>query len=344
MTGPGWLDALAEEARRVLPAPMARYVDAGAREEVTRDEAASAWSAYRLWPRVLQDVSGATTATSVLGQDLDTPLAVAPSSMQRAAHPDGERAMARGAAAAGALHVVSSNAGFRFADLAADGPWWLQVYVPDERERVLPLVADAAAAGATALVLTVDTPYPGTKYHTADADWADIDVGWHRANLPGDFPSWTPTLTPDAISWLAERTGLPVVTKGVLRPDDAQRCLEAGAAAVYVSNHGGRQLDRGVATAHALPRVAEAVAGRVPVLVDGGVRSGLDALTALALGADLVLLGRPPLWALAAGGADGVRRLLAGLTEELLEALQLSGCRSVSDARGIAELDRANRP
>ena len=333
----GWLDALADEARRAMPAPMARYVDAGAREEVSLREATAAWSSYRLLPRVLRDVSSVSTATTLLGQEVSTPVAIAPTSMQRAAHPDGEKAMARGAAAAGALHVVSSNAGFAFGEIAPPGPWWLQVYVPPERARIDALLDAAVAAGASALVLTVDTPVPGTKYAVADVDWEGIDLGWHRMNLAGagEGPAWSAALVPDTIGWLASRTGLPVVVKGVLRPDDAARCVEAGASAVYVSNHGGRQLDRAVATAHALPAVADAVGGSAEVYVDGGVRSGLDVLTALGLGADAVLVGRPAVWALAVDGADGVAGLLRRLGEELAEALMLSGSATPRDARGL---------
>jgi len=331
----GWLDALHEEARRVLPAPMAAYVDAGAREEVTLREATAAWSAYRLLPRVLRDVSAVSTATTLLASPVRTPVAVAPTSMQRAAHPEGERAMAAGAAAAGALHVVSSNAGFAFSDIAPPGPWWLQLYVPPEREAVEPLLDAAVAAGASAVALTVDTPVPGTKYAVRDDDWAGLDRSWHRTNLQGRTAvAWTPALVPDDIGWLRLRSGLPVVVKGVLRADDARVCVEAGADAVYVSNHGGRQLDRVVATAHALAAVVDEVGGEVEVYVDGGIRSGLDVFTALALGARAVLVGRPALWGLAADGAAGVQRVLETLSAELVECLGLAGCPRPEDAVG----------
>lgn len=340
MTEREWCDALPDRARTTLPPAVHAYVEAGAWRETSRDEAETAWASYRFLPRVLRDVSSVSTATSILGLDLATPIAVAPSAMQRAVHPDGEKAMARGAAAVGALHVVSSNAGFPFAEIPAEGPWWAQVYVHPDRTIASPFVRKAAAAGASALVLTVDTPRPGPKWTVREEDWEGIDLSWWRCNQVGADADWATDLTVADIAFLREESGLPVVVKGVLRPDDALACVEAGAAAVYVSNHGGRQLDRTLAPAHALPGVVEAVDGRVPVLVDGGVRTGLDALCALALGADVVLVGRPAVWALAAEGAEGVRRLLAALTDELVTGLRLSGSARVADAREIVAPQR----
>lgn len=332
----GWLDELRDRAERVLAAPMAEYVRTGAREEVTLREATAAWGEYRLMPRALTDVSRTSTATTLLESPVATPIGIAPTSMQRAAHPQGERAMARGAADAGALHVLSSNAGWPLEQVPANGPWWIQTYLPPERAAILPLIERARDVGAAAVVLTGDTPVPGTKYGVRDEDWQAIDLSWHRMNLPPGLSSaWARDLTPADIGWLRRTIDLPIVVKGVLRADDAQRCVRAGAAAIWVSNHGGRQLDRSVATAHALPAVAAAVDGQVPVYVDGGLRSGLDVLTALALGADAVFLGRPALWALAADGADGVRHLVESLTEELAEAMGLSGARTLAEARGL---------
>ena len=235
--------------------------------------------------------------------------------------------MAAGSAAAGCLHVVSSNAGTPFADLGGD-PWWLQAYLPPERDQVLPVLEEAVAQGARAVVLTVDTPFPGPKHAVDDADWTGIDLSWWRTNFPEpETPQpWKADLSPDDVSWLRERAGVPVVVKGVLRGDDAVRCLDAGAEGVYVSNHGGRQLDRSVSTARALAEVVAAVGERAEVYVDGGIRSGLDALAALALGATAAFVGRPALYALAVDGARGVERLLADLSEELREALVLAGC------------------
>ncbi|CAB4741459.1 unannotated protein [freshwater metagenome] len=339
----GWQAELAERARAVLPAPMWAYLESGAREGVTRDEAHDAWRSVRLWPRVLHGEDAPDARTSVLGTPVRTPVGVAPTSLQRVAHPDGELAMAAGAAAAGAVHVVSSNAGHLLDEIGAAARavdpaavWWLQAYLPPDREQAAPVLRAAAAAGARAVALTVDTPFPGTKYEPVEEDWEGIDLSWHRINFtdPAAYRHHR-GLRPEDLVWIRETCGLPVVVKGVLRPDDARRCVEAGAAAVWVSNHGGRQLDRVVSTATALPQVVAAVGAEAEVYVDGGVRSGIDVLTALGLGARAVLVGRPALHALASDGAAGVAGLLDTLTEELLEALELAGCGSLQGARTV---------
>ncbi len=332
-----WQADLAERARAAMPAPMWDYVETGARDGVTAAEAGESWAGVRFLPRVLRDVRRVDPSTTLLGVGLPTPVGIAPTAMQRAAHPEGEVAMARGAAAAGALHVVSSNAGHPFAAIGQGAPWWLQAYVPPDRESVRPVLEAAVAAGAAAVVLTADTPVAGTKHRPREEDWEGVDLGWFRTNFaePGDV-RWAADLVPDDIGWLREAAGVPVVVKGVMRPDDARTCVQAGADAVWVSNHGGRQLDRTASTRHALPSVAAEVGGDVPVLVDGGVSGGLDVLAALALGADAVLVGRLALHALAAGGADEVTATLARLTEELVDGMRIAGCPALRDTRGIA--------
>ena len=331
-----WQADIAERARAAMPAPMWQYALAGARDGVTAEEAEAAWRSVRFLPRVLHDVTHVDVSAELLGVPVATPVGIAPTSLQRAAHADGELAMARGAERAGALHVVSSNAGHRFSDLADAGPWWLQAYLPPRREDAVPVLSAAAEAGARAIVLTVDTPVPGTKHLPREEDWDAVDLSWFRCNFasPGDV-RWATDLGPEDIGWLRRAVGLPVVVKGVLRPDDARRCVDAGADGIWVSNHGGRQLDRAQSTRDALPAVAAAVAGSAEVYVDGGLRSGLDALAAFALGADAVFLGRLPLLALAAGGAQTVATTLATVTEELVEAMRLAGCRSLADTRVV---------
>jgi 4-hydroxymandelate oxidase len=332
-----WLTDLTEQSRSVLPTPMWEYVEAGADDGVTAAEATAAWSDVRFRPRVLGGGGPVDLSADLLGATLRTPVGIAPTSLQRVAHPDGERAMAAAARDVGALHVVSSNAGHRFADIDAGSPWWLQAYLPPERDAAVPVLQASVAAGARAVVLTVDTPVPGPKRRPLEQDWADVDLSWFRCNFadPRDV-RWAADLTPADIGWLRDVTGVPVVVKGVLRADDALACVGAGAAAVWVSNHGGRQLDRAVSTRSALPEVVAAVGGEVPVYVDGGLRSALDVLAALSLGADAVFLGRPPLHALATGGADGVRAMLERISEEVAQALLLAGCPTLRDARGIA--------
>lgn len=331
-----WLDLLPELARRAVHPAVFRYVESGSYDELTVAEATQAWREVRFRPRVLRGTQSVDLRTRVLGAELAAPIGIAPTAMQRAIHPLGERAMLAGAEAAQSLCVVSSNSGTRWGELGATRPWWLQVYVPTERERIEPVIREAVEAGATAVVLTADTPFPGTKYAVDDADWTGIDLDWWRVNFPPPHPDrWAADLGIEDVSWLAETAGVPVVVKGVLRADDAVSCVEAGASAVYVSNHGGRQLDRSVSTATALGEVVAAVGQRVEVYVDGGIRTGVDALAALALGAHTVFVGRPALYALAVDGAAGVFRLLGELGAELAEVLHLGGCAGASEAPGL---------
>ncbi|KQZ74819.1 alpha-hydroxy acid oxidase [Nocardioides sp. Root151] len=336
-----WLDGLEETARQALPAPVFRYFQQGAGEGLTASEAREAWRSIRFVPRVLRDVREVDLTTSVLGADLAVPYAVAPTTLQRAAHPDGELAMARAAAEAGSLMVVSSNAGTPFDDIGATGVrWWLQAYVPEDRALAEPLLTRAVSAGASAVVLTLDTPVVGTKYDDGPTVWYELDPSLLRVNFSDGqdeaaAAAKARNLGTDDIAHVRELTGLPVVVKGVLHPDDAVACVEAGAAAVWVSNHGGRQLDRAVSTAQALPAVARAVRsagdGSAQVYVDGGVHSGLDIMGALSLGADCAFLGRLPLWALV-GGTEQLHRMHEALTEQLVEALRLAGARTPAEA------------
>ncbi len=333
---PRFVDRLEAAAAERLSEPVLRYVRQGARDSVTASEAAGEWDTWRFLPQVLRDVTTVRTATTLLGTAVRTPLGVAPTTMQRAMHPDGEVAMARACAQSGALMVVSSNAGSTFEEIGATGvDWWLQMYVTAERAVCLPLLDRAVAAGARAVVLTVDTPVVGTKYDgEGPTVWDEVDPGWVRLNFPeGSSDSAgaekATDLGPQDVVWLTQTTGLPVVVKGVLRAEDARRCVDAGAAAVWVSNHGGRQLDYATSTAACLEAVVREVGGTAEVYVDGGVRCGRHALAALALGARGVFLGRLPLYALAVAGGGGVGRLLAELGDELENALTLTGCGTV---------------
>ena len=318
-----------------LPEPVARYFSQGARDGITAGEAVAAWDRLRFLPSVLRDVTRVDTATTLLGTPLSAPVAVAPTTLQRAAHPDGEQAMARGVVRSGSLLVVSSNAGTPFAAIGATGvAWWLQLYLTADRSMSAPVLEAAVAAGARAVVLTADTPVAGTKYDDGPMVWDSVDPSYLRANFPpeatGPGAEKATDLGPHDVEWLAREGGLPVVVKGVLRADDARRSVDAGAAAIWVSNHGGRQLDRTAATARCLRPVAEAVGDRVEVYVDGGVRCGAHVLAALALGARGVFVGRSALAALADAGDAGVAGLLASMREELTEAMTLAGRASLA--------------
>jgi 4-hydroxymandelate oxidase len=326
---------------QVLPPPVSEYFNSGARESLSAAEAVAAWDRIRFLPRMLRDVSVVSTATTVLGQPVASPILVAPTAMQKAAHPGGEAATARAAAAAGSLMTVSTNSGSKFADIGAAGaPWWLQLYVMRDRGLTAALLQAARVAGATAIVLTVDTPIVGSKYTAGPSIFEVVpddfwQVNVESAGLPADAVAQADDLTPDVIGWLRDLSGLPVVVKGVLRADDARLLVSAGAAAVQVSNHGGRQLDQAVPTAQALPEIAAALAGTgAEVYVDSGIRRAEHVLAALALGARAVFLGRPVLWALAAGGPEGqggeagVADLLAAFTTDFREVMALAGVRA----------------
>ncbi|HEU4515063.1 MAG TPA: alpha-hydroxy acid oxidase [Nocardioidaceae bacterium] len=332
-----WVEELEELARAALPEAVHRYVRQGARDGVSVAEAVEAWERIRFLPGILRDVTEVDCSTELLGTPVRTPFAIAPTTMQRAAHRDGELGMARAAAAGDTLMVLSSNAGTTFDEVAGTGvAWWLQMYVPSDRLVSKPLLDRAVEAGASAIVLTADTPVVGTKYDDGqETVWDVAESSWLRANFDvedGDLAGHEKAmdLGPQDIDWLQKATGLPVVVKGVLRPDDARRCVDAGAAAVWVSNHGGRQLDRAAASATCLPGVVAAVGDAAEVYVDGGVRNGRHGFAALALGARGVFLGRPPLYALAVDGQDGVTRLLDGLADELAETMRLAGCNRVA--------------
>ncbi|MCZ2819918.1 alpha-hydroxy acid oxidase [Modestobacter sp. VKM Ac-2977] len=343
------LDALAAQARELLPADVADYYAGGAGTETTLAEAPAAWRSWRLRPRVLRGIATAQLGTTLLGAEVATPIGVAPWAYQAMAHPDGELATARGAAATGALMTVSTSATTSLEEVAAArpaGPRWFQLYRLHSPGHTDELARRAGRAGYGALVLTVDLPVLGRRHRDLRHDFA-LPAGLRLANHPpvsGPQPplaaAETPTWTFADIGRFADVSGLPVVVKGVLRGDDAARCVAAGAAAVWVSTHGGRQADPAIASAEALPEVVDAVGDEVEVYVDGGIRSGSDVLTALALGARAAFLGRPTVWGLATGGADGVARVIDGLSEELAHTMALCG---VDDVRAVPR-DTVVRP
>jgi 4-hydroxymandelate oxidase len=271
---------------------------------------------------------------------------LAPTGFQRLFHSEGECATARGAGAVGAVYCLSTAATTSIEDIAAvaDGPLWFQMYVQRDRGFTLELVRRAEAAGCRALMLTVDTPVLGSRDRD-HRNGLELPPGLELANLKGHAtraaggptfvhdtsnPFLDPGLTWEGLEWLVGEARIPVAVKGVLRADDARRAVEHGAAAIAVSNHGGRNLDTVPAAIDALPGIADAVAGRVPLLLDGGVRRGVDVVKALALGAQAVMIGRPYLWGLGAAGADGVARVVRMLVAELELAMAQCGARSLS--------------
>jgi isopentenyl diphosphate isomerase/L-lactate dehydrogenase-like FMN-dependent dehydrogenase len=314
------------------------YYAGGAGDELTLRDNVAAFQRWQLRPRVLVDVSGCTTATTVLGHELSMPLLVAPVAFQRVAHPDGEVGMARAARAAGTAICLSTLATATPAEVAETGAQrWFQLYVFRDEHVTRDLVARAREAGFTALVLTVDTPTVGRRERdhrtgfTIPPEIAVASLG-HGGVTPAEaFAQMSESVSWNDVQRLASEAGLPVLVKGVLTAEDAQLACEHGAAGIVVSNHGGRQLDGVAATIDALPEVVDAVDGRVEVLLDGGVRRGGDVVKALALGATAVLAGRAPLWGLAVDGEAGALRVLELLRDEILLALKLVGCASTAD-------------
>jgi isopentenyl diphosphate isomerase/L-lactate dehydrogenase-like FMN-dependent dehydrogenase len=317
-------------ARERLDENAWEYFRGGAGDESTMRENLAAFARWKLRPRVLVDVRQVNTSTTVLGTRVAAPILVAPVALQKFAHREGEAATARAAAAAGTIMVLSTSATLRPAVVAAAAPGaprWFQVYIFRDRGITQSLIDEACAHDYSALVLTVDVPILGRREGA-------LRIGFHvpdEFEVAGDiFGDIDPSVSWRDLEWLAGH-GLPVVLKGVLTPEDGRIAIDHGAAAVVVSNHGGRQLDGVPASIDALPHVADAVSGRAEVLLDSGVRRGVDVLRALALGARAVLVGRPVVYALAADGEDGVLHVLELLREEVELGLRLLGCTSPAE-------------
>ena len=331
-------ERLAEE--RLEPGPWA-YLAGGAGDEWTLRENRAAFARWTFRPRVLCDVSGVSTGTTGLGRRIEQPVVVAPVAYQQLYNADGECATARAAAAAGTGMAVSTFSTRSHEEIAAAAPGlmqWCQLYVFQDRGVTREHLAGAAAAGCSAVVLTVDTPRLAQRERDLRVGflipshlplpYARATIGAAPQNPADQFALLDASVSWRDLEWIAGEARLPVVLKGIVTADDARLAVEHGAAAIVVSNHGGRQLDGAPATLDALPEVVDAIAGRVEIYLDSGIRRGTDVAKALALGARAVLAGRAPVFGLAAEGEDGVRHVLELLREELTLALCLLGCSS----------------
>lgn len=335
-------DYEARARERMAPASY-EYVSGAAADEITLRWNREAFDRVALLPRVLVDVSKLDTRVTLLGHELPFPILLAPTGFQRLVHREGEVGVARGAGAARALLVMSSAATTAVEHIAkaASGPLWFQLYVQRDRGFTRELVARAQQAGAQALVLSVDTPVIGVRNREARSGFR-LPPGMDLPNLRGAYDkkdstphhsmgdgiysaALDPTVTWKELEWLLKVAKVPVVVKGILNPEDAERAAKAGAAGIIVSNHGGRNLDTAPASLDALPRVVERAGDRMAVLMDGGVRRGTDVLKALALGARAVLIGRPYLYGLGVAGAEGVSRVVNLLRQEFEMAMALTG-------------------
>ncbi|KUM99881.1 2-hydroxy-acid oxidase [Streptomyces yokosukanensis] len=344
------VEEYARLAQARLPGATWHYFDGGAGTESTVEGNLAAFRRVRIRPRVLNDVSRCDLSTTILGDPVGAPLGVAPMAYHELACEEGELATVEAAGELRVPTVVGIFASRTFEDIAAHatGPLWLQLYWLHRRDVLERVVRRAEDAGFRALVLTVDTPRLGRRLREARHGF-HLPPHITAPNLDGEVTGFLherkdgssalsrhadafidPSLSWSDLDWLRSRTRLPLVLKGVLTAEDAARAAEQGIDGLVVSNHGGRQLDGAAATMDALPDVVRAVAGRCPVFLDGGVRSGTDVLKALALGAQAVFLGRPVLWGLAANGEAGARHVLTLLRDELEDAMALSGCPSLA--------------
>lgn len=357
-------------ARRRLPRSVFEFFDGGAEDELTLRENRAAYERVRLLPKVLVDVSTVATQTDLLGKSCALPLAVAPTGAVGFGWPGGDVAIAKAAAAFGIPYVLSTSATASIERVAREAPGrlWFQAYILKERSQTLRLVERARAAGYEALMITVDLPVGGLRERDLRNDFAIpfrftaknvLDFAAHprwvlrlaRAGMPvmenlaGVTPqatgalgiassvgrSYDPSFDWEGLRAIRDAWPGPLIVKGITRAEDAQRAVAIGCQAIVVSNHGGRQLDGGVATLEALPEVVSSAGNRVHVWVDGGIRRGVDIVKALALGAQAVLVGRATLYGACAAGEQGARRALEILREELLRSMRLCGVRRVSE-------------
>ncbi|MFD9946241.1 alpha-hydroxy acid oxidase [Nonomuraea sp. NPDC059023] len=320
-------------AREKLDPVFYDYFASGAQDEVTLAANEAAFRRLALVPRILRGHGPPQLAGRVLGCESSMPVLLAPTAFHRLAWPEGEAATARAAREAGVIMIAAMLSTITIEEIAAaGGTLWFQLYIQPDLGFTKSLVRRAEAAGCRALVVTVDSPALGRNERGDRNDFHDLPPGIFCANMRGDGNVRQVRLSPEIswrhVEWLCGETQLPVLLKGVLHPADAAQAVDCGVDGLIVSNHGGRQLDTTPATIDRLPVIADAVGGRVPLLLDGGVRRGTDVVKALALGASAVALGRPVLWGLAGGGADGVARVLSLLRGELENALTLCGADS----------------
>jgi 4-hydroxymandelate oxidase len=323
-------------AKRKLSIPAWEYFNGGSADEITLRRNRTALDALQLKPRVLVDTTHIDTTRTLLGHHLEHPILLAPTSSHLLAHPDAEVATARGAAAAKTILIASTTSNCSIEEIcaAATSPVWFQLYVEDDRKPVQALIERAEAAGAKALVITVDNPLAYARNRearvTAEAPMLPfpnigIQSGPGGRGLSRRHFNWSD------LDWIQSIAKTPIILKGILNPDDADQAARRGVAAIVVSNHGGRVLDTEPATIEVLPAVVDRIAGRIPVLFDGGIRRGTDVLKGLGHGAAAVLIGRPYIYGLAVNGVDGIRDVVQILRTELEGAMAMTGRTRLDD-------------
>ena len=342
MTEPVSLDDFEQRARECLPHMAHEYVAGGAADEISLRWNRESFQRIRLRPRVLEDVRRIDTSVTLFGRTLPHPILLAPVAYQRLFHADGEVEAVRGAGTSEAVYVVSTATTSAIEEIAAaaTSPFWLQIYLQKDREVTRDFIARAEAAGVHALCVTVDTPVVGTRNRQQRAAFS-LPPGLPTPHLDAASRGRLTIVSDERepITWrdvelVQSLAHVPVLLKGIMTGDDAMRAVDRGVSGIIVSNHGARNLDTVPATIDALPEVAERVAGRIPILLDGGVRRGTDVVKALALGASAVLIGRPYAFGLAVDGANGVARVVSILRQELETAMALLGRSSLGALDG----------
>lgn len=337
------LSDLEKQALALLPKAHADYFIGGSEREVTVNANLQSFDGLQFWPRVLRGNFEGDLNVDLLGSQLDYPILAAPTAFHKLAHPEGELATARAIARCNSLMIVSmaSNTAIETITEAAyeinpRAGIWLQIYIQPDRDFTRRLIRRAEESGCKGLVVTVDSPVFGVRERDIRNNFSELPEGLCCANMKDqdgifrdiDFDSG---LNWNDIAWLRDNTQLPIILKGILHPEDIRLAIEHNLQSVMVSNHGGRQLDSVPATIHVLPFLAQAADGRIPLLVDGGIRSGSDVLKALALGANAVAIGRPVIWGLAVDGERGVQGVFQHLQKQLLSSIKLCGCRNRDD-------------
>ncbi len=334
------LDRLEVEARGVIPKAGYEFVSGGAGDEWTLRENRRAFNDYRIAAKRLVGLTSndIDISTQLLGLKMPSPIMVAPMGAHAMVHDQGEKDTARGAGLANTLYCSSgaSNATLEEIAKATSGPKWFQLYWNNDLQVTRALLTRAREAGYTAIILTADALGPGQPddFKAMGSPFRpDRNFGNHDPKKGGfgNFFDQKTALTTADIQFIKQLTGLPVIVKGVLRPDDADRFIRAGANAIQVSNHGGRQIDGVPASITALPPIVKAVNKRVPVIMDGGIRRGIDIVRAIAMGADAVAVGRPMLYGLGLGGAQGVESVINFLNADLKSTMLLTGAANLSD-------------
>lgn len=336
-------------AKEKLPKPIYDYYSSGACDEITLHENIKAFQRLQLIPKVLTGTTQSDTSTRILDLDLKFPAMIAPMAFQKMAHPQGELATAKAAKQAGIAYIASTMATYSLEEIAQQSacPAWFQLYLFKDRQASLDLLKRAENSGYTALVLTIDAPIMGKRerdivnkfslpYDCNPENFPNKNLIQRDSNIEDSAIRLHVAASNDAslhwkdISWLRSQINLPIILKGIMRDTDAQAALDHGVDGIIVSNHGGRQLDTVPASIELLPKITKKIQGKIPVLLDGGVRRGTDILKALALGAQAVLLGRPVLWGLTLNGEAGVYSVLKTLEQEFIDAMMFCGYESIS--------------